>query len=97
MNLCQKRTPSPTSKIIKNLCQFACCDPRCTPGVMRSEGLDNVPLRKGKGGKSGGGAMSQAGRDGGSPLSDKVLDKNGWKWNNGIISLIRLENVSYGT
>ncbi len=61
--------------------------------MVPPEFSDNVPSRKGKGAKSGGGAVNLTGHDGGSPLSDEVLDKAGWKWNTGIISLVKIKNV----
>jgi len=96
VGLCRNRKPSPMSKIVKNLCLFACCDPHCTPGMSPPEGrAESAALshRKGKSSKSGGPSETQSGaRDGGSPPSEADgREKPAWKWNTGIISLVRLK------
>ena len=95
VGLCRNRKPSPMSKIIKNLCLFACCDPHCTPGMLPPEDRAGSTLshRKGKTSKSGGPLESQGGaRDGGSPpIEADWRENSAWKWNSGIISLVRLK------
>ena len=91
MDLCRDRTPSPTSKIIKNLCQSACCDPLSTPGVMPPRPLESrrgVVASRGKMSKSvGSTAQIPVGSTSGEVEN---TDDDGWKWNSGIISLVRL-------
>ena len=34
LDMCKEQTPCPNSKIVKNLCNFLCCDPQHTPAIV---------------------------------------------------------------
>ena len=34
LDMCKDQTPCPNSKIVKNLCNFLCCDPQHTPTIV---------------------------------------------------------------
>ena len=81
MEACETRTPCPNSKIMKNLCVSACCDPDHTPKVVPETGRATPTLsRKGKE------ALTPV-----TPSSEDTLEREVWSWSAGIISLARLQ------
>lgn len=85
MDSCKTRTPSPNTKIIKNLCTSACCDPDHTPRVVPEvrKATPTPTQRKGKRGQTPGTPEEE------SPSQEGRGER--WTWSSGIISLAKLE------
>ena len=78
LGLCKDRSPSPNSKIVKNLASFACCDPKYTPSIRP----DTAPE-----------SDSQASKAAQTPSTptEEPSKAEAWEWNIGIITLVRLQ------
>lgn len=85
MDSCKTRNPSPNSKIIKNICASACCDPDHTPKVV-PEAVKATPIPTQKKGKRGQTPMTPEEE---SPSYEGRGER--WTWNSGIISLAKLQ------
>ncbi len=79
---CKSRLPSPNPKIIKNLCTAVCCDPDHTPKVL-PEAWKATPTQ-------GQGSLKRA-QTPGTPGNEDSPEREGWKWNSGIVSLAMLQ------
>ena len=73
LDTCRDRSPTPNTKIIKNICSFACCDPQYTPLVNGNDGQSKK-------------SQTTSGKPG-SRSSSPTEDVGVWEWNIGIISL----------
>lgn len=76
LDICHDRTPCPNAKIIKNLCNYLCCDVQHTPSIQPSP-VSDIKLTTSRNG---------------SPIDEEDPGKSrcnlcAWTWNDGIISL----------
>ena len=87
MDSCQTRASSPNSKIIRNICVSACCDPHHTPRVCSgTKGGGILPSQTNRPSKQKRSQIS-------SPVSEDGQEGEDWMWDVGIISLSKLEQV----
>lgn len=79
LDICHDRTPCPNAKIIKNLCNYLCCDVQHTPSIQPSPVTSLSEIQR-------------TTSSNGSSIDEDDPGKGGsnlwsWTWNDGIISL----------
>ena len=85
LDLCKDRSPTPNTKILKNLCSFACADPQHTPAVRAASGHNTAPASKKRAKPKKGSPVPTS--EEASPNMERGGDL--WAWDSGIITLVR--------